>query len=201
MKFNIFNRLIKHDKTTSVEAVIDKIDYSTNDNDFELVFNDTSKVDANCQVISFGDLTKTKLSDTLTIFRNKKPITKLELRYSYSSSSKLEAIKFNRFIAVGLSGFFYLYDLSTGTVVLFIDFNGYFDEFKISEEHLLVAYNSGIYCLTKYGQIKWHNSIIGLDGIIINEIENGKIYGSEQIDPPDGWTNFILDFETGNRTK
>jgi hypothetical protein len=87
--------------------------------------------------------------------------------------------------------------LSTVTIVHFIDFNGYFDKFKISEEHLLVAYNSGIYCLTKYGQIKWHNSSIGLDGIIINDIENGKIYGSEQIDPPDGWTDFILDFETG----
>jgi hypothetical protein len=92
-----------------------------------------------------------------------------------------------------------LYDLSSSTIVLFIDFNGYFDKFKICDQLLLVAYNSGIYCLTKFGSIKWHNNNIGLDGIIITEIKDGKIYGSEQIDPPDGWKDFILDFNTGRQ--
>jgi hypothetical protein len=201
MKFNFFNKHKINERTNSVEAAVDSLDYSKNDNDYKLVFNDTLIDDMNCQVISFGNLTKSKLSDTLTIYKNGSPTTKLDLRYAYSCSDKLEAIKFQRFIAIGLSGFFYLYDLSTETVILFIDFNGYFDEFKISDEHLLVAYNSGIYCLTKYGQIKWHNSNIGLDGITINNVENGKIYGSEQIDPPDGWTDFILDFDTGNKAK
>jgi hypothetical protein len=194
MKFNLFRK----DKPR-VEPVADRTPYESNDQDFKFVFNHES-IDINCPIISFGDLTST-LSDTLTIFKNGRPITKLELRYKYSSSSKLEAIKFQRFVAIGLSGFFYLYDLSSENIVLFIDFNGYFDEFKIFEDHLLVAYNAGIYCLTKHGQIKWHNSNVGLDGIIINKVGEGKIYGSEQIDPPDGWTDFILDFNTGTRTK
>ena len=198
MKFNFLNRQLKSDKP-KVEAVIDTTDYTKNDDDFKFIFNDTSNSDINCPVISFGDLTKSKLSDTLTIYKNGKPLTKLDLRYYYSSSSKSEAIKFQRFVAVGLSGFFYLYDLSTETFILFIDFGGYFDEFKISEEHLFAAYNSGIYCLTKFGQIKWHNSDVGLDGIIINDIKEGRIYGSEQVDPPDGWRDFVLNFETGDR--
>ena len=198
MEFNFLNRQRENDKRP-VEAVVDTTDYSANDEDFKFVFNDTSNTDINCPVISFGDLTKSKLLDTLTIYEKGKSLTKLELRYYYSSSSKAEAIKFYRFVAVGLSGFFYLYDLSTQTFILFIDLNGYFDEFKISEEHLFVAYNSGIYCLTKYGQIKWHNSNVGLDGIIINDIKDGKIYGSEQVDPPDGWRDFVLDFFTGDR--
>ncbi|WP_300569574.1 hypothetical protein [Flavobacterium sp.] len=200
MKFNLFNRNLKSNKPT-VQAVTDTTDYSSNENDFTFVFNDARNTDINCQVISFGDLTTPRLSDTLTIFRNGKPAIKLELRYAYSSSSKLEAIKFHRFVAIGLSGFFYLYDLSTKTVILFIDFNGYFDGFKIAGDNLLVAYNSGIYCFTKHGQIKWHNSNVGLDGIIITNVGEGKIYGSEQIDPPDGWEDFILDLDTGNRTK
>ena len=200
MKFNFFNRQIKNVNPT-VEAVIGTTDYKTNDKDFKFIFNDTSNSDINCPVISFGDLTKSKLSDTLTIYKKGNPLTKLDLRYYYSSSSKLEAVKFHRFVAVGLSGFFYLYDLSTEIFILFIDFNGYFDEFKIFEEHLFVAYNSGIYCLTKYGQVKWHNSNVGLDGIIINDIKEGKIYGSEQVDPPDGWRDFVLNFDTGNRTE
>jgi hypothetical protein len=199
MKFRLFNRSINSEKR-SVEAVIDTVDYTNNDNDFKFIFNEASNADINCQVISFGDLTKSKLSNTLTILRNGRPVINLVFHYSYYSSSKLQAIKFKRFVAVGFSGFFYLYDLSKETVVLFIDFNGYFDEFKIEGENLLVAYNSGIYCLT-HGQIKWHNSNIGLDGVIITDIKDGKIYGHEQSDPPDGWREFILDFETGKRTE
>jgi hypothetical protein len=201
MKFNLQNRDKINERADSVKAATDSLDNSKNDNDFKLVFNDTSSDDMICQVVSFGNLAKSKLSDTLTIYKNGSATTKLELRYTYSCSDKLEAIKFQRFIAIGLSGFFYLYDLSTETVILFIDFNGYFCEFKISEEYLLVAYNSGIYCLTKFGQIKWHNNNLGLDGIFINNVENGKVYGSEQIDPPDGWTDFILSLHTGDRAK
>ena len=196
MKFDFFNRQTKKYKPT-VEAVIDTVDYASNDKDFNFIFNDSSKSNIKCPVISFGDLKTSKLSDTLTIYKNGTPITKLELCCYYSSSSKSVAIKFYRFVAVGVSGFFYLYDLSTERIIFFIDFNGYFEEFKISEEHLLVAYNSGIYCLTKYGQIKWHNSNVGLDGIILSEVAEGKIYGREQVDPPDGWRDFILDFGTG----
>ena len=200
MKFNFLNRQRENDKPI-VETVADTTDHSSDDGDFKFVFNDASDSATNCPVISFGDLTTSKLLDTLTIYKKGTLLAKLELRYYYSSSSKAEAIKFYRFVAVGVSGFFYLYDLSTATFILFVDLNGYFDEFKISEEHLLVAYNSGIYCLTKYGQIKWHNSNIGLDGIIINEIKDGRIYGSEQVDPPDGWRDFVLDFITGDRMK
>jgi len=196
MKFSFFNRQTKK-YTPSVEIVIDTIDYGNNDKDFKFIFNDTSNSDINCPVIFFGDLTKSKLSDTLTVYEKGQPLIKMDLRYHYSSSRKSEAIKFHRFIAVGLSGFFYLYDLSIQTFILFIDFNGYFEEFKIFEGHLLVAYNSGIYCLTKYGQIKWHNGNVGLDGIYINDIKEGKIYGREQVDPPDGWRDFVLDVDTG----
>ena len=200
MKFNLFKRPQKKDKTNSVKAVIDNIDYSNNDNEYKLVFNDTTKTDLNCQVISFGDLTKSELADTLTIYKNENPITTVDLRYTYSCSSKKEAMKFFNFIAVGLSGFLYLYDLTSKSVVLFIDLNGYFSGFSISNEHLLIAHNRGIYCLTKYGQIKWH-TCIGIDGVIIENVENGNIYGSEQSDPPDGWTDFVLDLETGKRAK
>ena len=200
MKFNFFDRYKTFKKASSVEAVMDKLDYSNNDNDYKLIFNDIENVGMNSQVISFGNLTKSNCSDTLTIYRKETPLATLDLRYSYHCSDKKVAIKFYRFIAVGISGFLYLYDLSTNDVVLFIDFNGYFGGFAISDEHLLVAYNSGIYCLTQYGQIKWHKNI-GLDGVIIDKVEHGRIFGSEQSDPPDGWKDFILGIDTGDRMK
>ena len=197
MKFKFFNRVNKTEKAVSVEVSIDNIDYSKNDNEFRLVFNDNSKSDANCEILTFGDFTRPNLSELLTIYQNEKPLTKLDIKYSYLTWDKKQAVKFHRFIAIGLSGFFYLYDLSSKRFTLFLDFNGYFYDFKTTEEYLVVAYHSGIYCLTKYGQIKWHNNQVGLDGITIKSINKNKIFGSEQIDPPDGWRDFILNLDTG----
>lgn len=198
MSFNLFNRKNKNDNSVSVEAVVDNTDFSKNNNDFRLVFNDSSENNTNCEIITFGDLTRPQLSDTLTIYQNEKPLTKLDIKYSYLTWDKKQAAKFHRFIAIGLSGFFYLYDLSSKRFTLFLDFNGYFYDLQTTEEYLLVAYHSGIYCLTKYGQIKWHNSQVGLDGITIDKISGGKIYGSEQIDPPDGWRDFVLNIDSGS---
>jgi hypothetical protein len=174
MKFKLTEIFNKTEQPSVTVAKTDITDYASNEKEFKFIFNDTAGIESDGHVISIGDV-------------------------QYHSTNKQEAIKFDRFVAIGLSGYFYLYDLSSSTIVLFIDFNGYFDEFKICDQHLLVAYNSGIYCLTKFGSIKWHNNNIGLDGIIITEIKDGKIYGSEQIDPPDGWKDFILDFNTGRQ--
>ena len=199
MKFKLTDIFKKNEQPAVTVAMADTVDYTSNDNEFKFIFNDTASIDIKGHLISIGDLQECKISETLTIYKNDKVITKLDFRYKYHSTSKQEAIKFDRFVAIGLSGYFYLYDLSTSTIVLFIDFYGYFEEFKIYDQHLLMVYNSGIYCLTKYGTIKWHNSNIGLDGIHINQIREGKIYGDEQIDPPDGWKDFVLDFDTGTK--
>lgn len=199
MKFKLTEIFKKNEQPSVTVAKADTTDYASNEKEFKFIFNDTTSIETEGHVISIGDLQECKISDTLTIYKNDRLFTKLDFRYKYHSTSKQKAIKFDRFVAVGLSGYFYLYDLSASTIVLFIDFNGYFDEFKICDQHLFVAYNSGIYCLTKFGSIKWHNNNIGLDGIIITEIKDGKIYGSEQIDPPGGWKDFVLDFDTGKQ--
>jgi hypothetical protein len=183
-----------------VAVIADTTDYSNNDHEFRFVFNDPMHAETAGCLISFGNLQDCRLSDTLTIYQKEKPLVKLDFHYKYTSSSKQIAIKFNRFVAVGFSGYFFLYDLSTGTVVLFIDFCGYVNDFKTYNGHLLVAYHAGIYCLNNYGTIKWHNSNLGIDGVLITEVKEDKVYGSEQIDPPDGWEDFVLNLETGQRS-
>lgn len=182
-----------------IEVKADPENYSTNDNRFRFVFNDQTQKEFPGTTLTIMGSTKAGIFNSLTIYKNEEPITKLDFKYKYSSSSKFEAIKFNRFVAVGFSGYFYLYDLSDESIKLFIDFGGYFVQFKIFEKHLLIAYNSGVYCLTEYGDIKWHNGNIGIDGVILSEVKKGKLYGSGEIDPPDGWQDFILDIESGKQ--
>jgi hypothetical protein len=197
MKFNLFTRKSKKDISVSVGAVAGNIDISRNHDDYSFVFNDISQESSNCETVVFGDLTSSHFSDTLTVYQNGKPVTKLDLRHDDLTWNKKRAVKFHQFIAIGLSGFFYLYDLSSSRFVIFINFSGYFCDLQTTEDYLVVAYHSGMYCLTKYGQIKWHNSQVGLDGITIERINGNVVYGCEQIDPPDGWRDFVIDLVTG----
>lgn len=197
MKFRLTDFFRKTDRPTVVAVNADTTDYSKNDHEYRFVFNDPAHAETEVCAISFGSRQECKLFDTLTVYQNEKPSVRLDFQYKYASSSIQIAIKFYRFVAVGFSGYFFLYDLSTRTIVLFIDFNGYFCEFKTYKDHLFVIYHKGIYCLNKYGAIKWHNSNLGIDGVSITEIKEEKVYGSGQIDPPDGWEEFILNLETG----
>jgi hypothetical protein len=184
-------------KRGTVIAKTNNIDYASNDDEFMFIFTDPGVMQAGRNVISIGAHPDSKIADSLTIYQNNKVITKLDFRHTNTSSFRKEAVKFHRFVAIGMSGYFYLYDLSSSLIVLFIDLIGYFEAFKIHDNHLLLAYNSGIYCLTKYGSIKWHNNSIGIDGVIIVDIKEDSIFGHEQIDPPNGWKDFVLDFNTG----
>jgi hypothetical protein len=194
MKFDFFKRP-KQNAAPSVIANVDGIDSAADPSEYTFVFDDSST--EKVETYSFGELQNNILSDTLIVYRNGEPLTRIGLSYGYNTWDRKKAIKFGRFVAIGLVGFFYLYDLSIKRITLFIDFNGYFEDFKTTKDYLLVVYHSGIYRLTKYGLIKWHNSEVGLDGIIINHIKEGKLFGSEQVDPPDGWRDFIVELETG----
>jgi hypothetical protein len=55
----------------------------------------------------------------------------------------------------------------------------------------------GLYCINKSGGITWKNANLGIDGVIINDIMDGKIHGSGEWDPPGGWRDFILEEDTG----
>lgn len=180
-------------------AVTIPVDHSGNDELYKFVFDDLTHPEMQYQQINIGASPSSALRESLTFYKNNEVFSRLAFHYLYSSFTKKDAIKFNRFVAIGFSGYFYLYDLSTGAIVLFIDLNGYFVSITVWNKMLVVAYNSGLYCLTEYGQIKWHNSSIGIDGVLVKEIGQGKIYGSEQIDPPEGWNDFTLDIETGRR--
>lgn len=53
--------------------------------------------------------------------------------------------------------------------------------------------------INRFGRASWHRGGLAVDGIIITETRDGKIYGSGQVDPPDRWEDFVLELETGKR--
>jgi hypothetical protein len=64
---------------------------------------------------------------------------------------------------------------------------------------LLSTYSDVIAISTK-GTELWRRSV-AIDGVEITKVEDGLIYGSAGIDPPDVWHPFLLDLATGNDVK
>jgi hypothetical protein len=87
MKFRLNDIFKKNEQPNVAVAVAGMPDYASNDNEFKFIFNDTAHIDIVGHVISIGGLQECKISDTLTIYKNDKVLTKLDFRYKYHSTS------------------------------------------------------------------------------------------------------------------
>ncbi|HEX4304208.1 MAG TPA: hypothetical protein VHZ78_15535 [Rhizomicrobium sp.] len=78
-----------------------------------------------------------------------------------------------------------------------IDLGCYFGEFHPGDDWLLVTSGQGIVRLAPDGRIVWRNDELGLDGVLIFDVEGDVIDGQGEWDPPGGWEDFLVSLETG----
>jgi hypothetical protein len=99
--------------------------------------------------------------------------------------------------AFGFGGRAILYREADGASVK-IDLGCYFGDFLTGEEWLLVTSGQGIIRLDPEGRIVWRNDELGLDGVLIFDVEGDVIDGQGEWDPPGGWEDFLVSLETGD---
>ena len=73
----------------------------------------------------------------------------------------------------------------------------YFGHLYPAEDRLLVASGDKLFCLTPDGGVAWVSKDVGLDGVIVNHVGGGIIYGQGEWDPPGGWKPFQVSLTTG----
>jgi hypothetical protein len=64
---------------------------------------------------------------------------------------------------------------------------------------VLVASASGLLCFARDGSLRWHAGDLGIDGVIVDSVDNGVVSGAGEWDPPGGWRSFSLLAATGER--
>jgi hypothetical protein len=47
------------------------------------------------------------------------------------------------------------------------------------------------------GNILWRSELLAIDGVIIDKVLDGVIYGAGNHDPPDGWRDFRISISDG----
>ncbi len=72
-----------------------------------------------------------------------------------------------------------------------------FRHFHACQDYLLVASGDSLLRLAPDGAILWQTPNVGLDGVVVNSVENGLIQGEGEWDPPGGWRPFALRLDSG----
>lgn len=73
----------------------------------------------------------------------------------------------------------------------------YFGHLYPGYDHLLVATGSNIIRFDKAAEIVWASQDVGLDGVLIHDVDGERIRGDGEWDPPGGWLPFTMDLRTG----
>ncbi len=120
-----------------------------------------------------------------------------EIRYDINCSPFKQAAVTGHMLAVGFEDYFYLFDTQAGKTVAEVYMDGYFGHFYEDGNLFYVADAGSLYCINYNGNIVWRNTNLGIDGVIVENIEEDKIYGSGELDPPGGWRGFVLYKHTG----
>ena len=133
----------------------------------------------------------------LSLIDNGKLVNVFEIRYEchYSPFKQIEVLK--NIILVGFEEHFYMFDMTTNTNITTLKLSGYFGYMYLDHKQIYVADADGISCLSIDGDIIWANTTLGIDGVIIHNINDSEISGSGECDPPGGWIDFVIDKYTG----
>lgn len=74
---------------------------------------------------------------------------------------------------------------------------GYFGAFYSGTNYLLVATAECLIRLSPDGRVQWKTPNLGLDGVVVTSVENGKIHGEGEWNPPGAWKPFAMRLDSG----
>jgi len=64
-------------------------------------------------------------------------------------------------------------------------------------DKIFIASASKLYLFSQSGKLVWESDVLGIDGVIINDIKDDLILGSGEYDPPGGWEDFVVKVNDG----
>lgn len=131
----------------------------------------------------------------VTVTDNDEPLLRVDV-YAEGPAPFREALIWESWIVIGVG-----YDLHLvrpeGGSTKSVSLGFYFGHLYPMEDRLLVASGDKLFCLTPDGGIAWVSKDVGLDGVIVDHVEDNVVYGQGEWDPPGGWEPFQVSLTTG----
>jgi len=107
-----------------------------------------------------------------------------------------EACVWSEFVAIGWGDHAYLVHLQTRHVSI-IALDSYFGHLYPTENGLLIASGERLQLISRDGNLMWQSDVLGIDGVIVDDVDSALIRGRGEWDPPGGWKPFAVCVKTG----
>jgi hypothetical protein len=107
-----------------------------------------------------------------------------------------DVIIWREFVIVGFGSQVYIINYHTEEIITF-DLDSYFGHFYPGDEWLIIASGCRLLRIGPTGSIEWTTKYLGLDGVIVDTIEDNLIKGQGEWDPPGEWHPFQVRLDTG----
>ncbi|MCP4195495.1 MAG: hypothetical protein GY768_33260 [Planctomycetaceae bacterium] len=103
-------------------------------------------------------------------------------------------------LIIGWGDHVYLIHLDS-TAVTKHHLGSYFGHLYTDDNYLLVASADRLSRISPDASIAWRSDVLGIDGVIVNDVDGGIINGSGEWDPPGGWQSFQIRLDSGQVVK
>jgi len=65
------------------------------------------------------------------------------------------------------------------------------------DDRLLIADATRLTSIDEHGETLWVSDTLGIDGVVVDDVQEGVIVGQGEWDPPGGWKPFRLSLASG----
>ena len=128
---------------------------------------------------------------------DERPLLRIDLYGSSDEAFAFEEVRvWSQFVAIGWGEQLYLVDPLTRRV-LAIRLGSYFGHMYPAEKNLLVASAERLFLVAPNGAVLWQSGHLGVDGVVVNQVDGEIIKGEGEWDPPGGWLPFSVSLRNG----
>ena len=133
----------------------------------------------------------------VTVERGGRPLLRIDVLEPEPAAHPFQdAIAWAGFVAIGHGEELHLVSLADRTCST-IRLSGYFGQLYPLNECLLVADADSLRRIDPGGVQRWRSGPLGVDGVLVADVEDGVIAGSGDWDPPGDWRAFRISLDDG----
>jgi hypothetical protein len=125
-----------------------------------------------------------------------KPLARFDVYSGDTPSPFSTAMIWKQWVVIGFSDFLHFFSLENKSIVS-RQLDSYFGSLYSAQEVLLVASGTELLCFDAQAKLCWQRQHLAIDGVIVQAVENHKIFGKAERNPPGGWHPFTLSLESG----
>jgi hypothetical protein len=139
--------------------------------------------------------TPTTADGVVIVEENGEPRMRIDI-YGNTHSAFCDTTIWKGLVVIGLDDKVHFVDVET-RLANTVDLDSYFGHLYATDRFLLVASGERLFRFDERAELQWISDELGLDGVLVHDIDDDFISGDGEWDPPGGWKPFRVNVDSG----